>query len=83
VIFSGEKLLSFASLGTGVAPPASGWRNPVWQVPEQGFTIDSVITDLVGDVLRETGNNISATARRLGVTREFLRYRLKNRKGQG
>jgi DNA-binding NtrC family response regulator len=83
VIFSGEKLLSFTSLGTGVAPPASGWRNPVWQVPEQGFTIDSVITDLVGDVLRETGNNISATARRLGVTREFLRYRLKNRKGQG
>jgi DNA-binding NtrC family response regulator len=83
VIFSGEKVLSFASLGTGAVLPASGWRNPVWQVPEQGFTIDSVITDLVGDVLRETGNNISATARRLGVTREFLRYRLKNRKVQG
>ncbi|HZZ20917.1 MAG TPA: sigma-54 dependent transcriptional regulator [Opitutaceae bacterium] len=81
VIFSGEKLLGFATLGTGAVPAAAGWRNPSWQVPAEGFTIDSVITDLVDDVLRETDRNISASARRLGVTREFLRYRLKNRKG--
>jgi len=41
-----------------------------------------MITDLVDEVLRETGHNISATARRLGVTREFLRYRLNSRKSQ-
>jgi ActR/RegA family two-component response regulator len=45
-------------------------------VPGEGFSIDSIVTDLIDEVLRETDHNISATARRLGVTREFLRYRL-------
>lgn len=80
VIFSRQPILEFAHLGD--APPAlpAGWRNPAWRLPENGFSIDGVIADLIEDALRETNHNISAAARRLGVTREFLRYRLANEK---
>jgi DNA-binding NtrC family response regulator len=30
----------------------------------------------VAEALRKTGDNVTAASRRLGVTREFLRYRL-------
>ncbi len=80
VIFARGPHLDFESLGAPPAPAAMGWRNPAWRVPDEGFSIDSVITDLVDEVLRETDHNISATARRLGVTREFLRYRLNGQK---
>ena len=76
VIFSGRTTLDFAHLGGAAAPPAAGWRNPAWRLPESGFSVDAVIGDLITEALRETGNNVSAAARRLGVTREFVRYRL-------
>jgi len=76
VIFAGGQKLDFESLGDPPAAAATGWRNPLWRVPEEGFSVDSVVADLINEVLRETNHNISATARRLGVTREFLRYRL-------
>ena len=76
VIFGGSPQLDFHHLGGAAAPEAPGWRNPAWQLPEEGFTIDSVIADLVAEALQSSNNNVSASARRLGVTREFLRYRL-------
>jgi DNA-binding NtrC family response regulator len=83
VIFGPDDALDFAHLGapatTGVPP---GWRNPSWRLPEAGFSIDSVVDDLVAEALRETNNNVSAAARRLGVTREFLRYRLSQEKSE-
>jgi DNA-binding NtrC family response regulator len=82
LIFSRGPQLNFESLGNDVPAPTSAWRNPAWRVPELGFTIDSMVEDLIGEVLRETDHNISATARRLGVTREFLRYRLKDRESK-
>jgi DNA-binding NtrC family response regulator len=76
VIFAHGAQLDFAHLGDPPATPPAGWRNPQWRLPEQGFSIDGVVADLVDEALRETDHNISAAARRLGVTREFLRYRL-------
>jgi ActR/RegA family two-component response regulator len=38
-----------------------------------------VVNELIADALRETGDNVSAAARRLGVTREYLRYRVSDR----
>jgi DNA-binding NtrC family response regulator len=68
--------LDLAHLGPA-APAAPGlWRNPAWRLPESGFSLDAVVAELIAEALRETGNNVSAAARRLGVTREFLRYRL-------
>jgi ActR/RegA family two-component response regulator len=68
-------------LGGSAAPPAGDWRNPAWRLPESGFSVDAVINDLIAEALRETGNNVSAAARRLGVTREFIRYRLPGKSG--
>lgn len=80
IIFARGRVLDFESLGAPKQAAEAGWRNPTWRVPEEGFSVDSVVADLIDEVLRETGNNISATARRLGVTREFLRYRLTGKK---
>lgn len=76
MIFGGDGPLDFAALGGPAAPPASSWRNPAWRLPETGFSLDATIDELVAEALRETHQNVSAAARRLGVTREFLRYRL-------
>ncbi len=81
VIFHGGPALDFASLGEPAAVPPPGWRNPAWRIPDDGFSIDAVITALIDEALRETNHNVSATARRLGVTREYLRYRLSGRGG--
>ena len=83
VIFSGGEPLQFAHLtgSAGHAAPPAAWRNPVWRLPESGFTLDQVTTALIDEALRETGGNVSAAARRLGVTREFLRYRLAGNAG--
>jgi DNA-binding NtrC family response regulator len=83
VIFGAGAPLDFAHFGGAVAPAPGGWRNPAWRLPESGFSLDATIDDLVAEALRETNNNVSAAARRLGVTREYLRYRLSPEKGDG
>jgi transcriptional regulator with GAF, ATPase, and Fis domain len=81
VIFGGGAPLDFAHLGgSAVPPPASGWRNPAWRLPEAGFSLDAAMDALIAEALQETNHNISAAARRLGVTRQFIRYRLAHRK---
>ncbi len=82
VIFHGGQPLDFASLGEPAAVPPPSWRNPDWRIPAEGFSIDAVLTALIDEALRETNHNVSATARRLGVTREYLRYRLSGRSGR-
>ncbi len=78
VIFATGNQLDFAHLSPGFIPAsAASWRNPAWRLPEEGFVLDQMIDELIADALRETNQNVSAAARRLGVTREFLRYRLK------
>lgn len=79
VIFGSDGPLDFAALSGPVTPPAGSWRNPAWRLPENGFSLDAVTADLVAEALRETDGNVSAAARRLGVTREFLRYHLSGR----
>ncbi|HVU31841.1 MAG TPA: sigma-54 dependent transcriptional regulator [Opitutaceae bacterium] len=79
VIFNRGPALDLAHLGGNAAEAGPPWRNPAWRLPDAGFSIDDVIDDLVIDALRENNHNVSAAARRLGVTREFLRYRLAQR----
>ena len=78
VVFSTGPELDFAHFGSVPDAPSAAWRNPVWRLPDGGFTLDQAIDDLVACALRETNHNVAAAARRLGVTREFLRYRLKH-----
>jgi DNA-binding NtrC family response regulator len=76
VIFEEEGPLEFAHFGGGSPLPVAGWRNPGWSLPAEGFLLDEATNDLIAEALRATKGNVSAAARRLGVTREFLRYRL-------
>jgi DNA-binding NtrC family response regulator len=81
VIFGGPAL-DFAHLSGAATTSLATWRNPAWRLPEEGFSIDTVIDELITEALRETNHNVSAAARRLGVTREFLRYRLNGEKNK-
>ncbi len=86
LIFSQGATLDLATLtapeptAVSDSPATAAWRNPTWRLPESGFAIDDLVESLVTEALRETNQNVSAAARRLGVTREFLRYRLAARR---
>jgi DNA-binding NtrC family response regulator len=82
VIFSSGSALDFAQLGAVPETLPANWLNPSWRLPTEGFSVDSAVADLIALALRETNQNIAAAARRLGVTREFLRYRLNQEKTQ-
>jgi DNA-binding NtrC family response regulator len=80
LIFGGDAPLDFATLGGVSIPRAAAWRNPAWRLPETGFSLNAAVDEMIAEALRESGNNVSAAARRLGVTRDFVRYRLPSRK---
>jgi DNA-binding NtrC family response regulator len=85
VIFTPGNALDFSHLSSAGASPSApvSWRNPAWTLPPSDFTLDSVVDALIAEALRETNGNVSAAARRLGVTREYLRYRLTDDKSAG
>jgi DNA-binding NtrC family response regulator len=58
---------------------AKAWVSPDFQLPESGFSLEHAIDALIRQTLAATGGNVSAAARRLGVTRDYIRYRLKER----
>jgi len=60
---------------------ASAWLREDFVFPEEGFVLDEAIDTLVDRALAQTGGNVSAAARLLGTTRDFVRYRLKQRQG--
>ncbi|MFM7752071.1 MAG: sigma-54-dependent transcriptional regulator [Opitutaceae bacterium] len=82
LVFEDDKL-AFRSLahaeGASTASPA--WVSPAFQIPE-GFVLDQAIDALVARALRQSEGNVSAAARLLGVTRDYVRYRL-NEKAPG
>jgi DNA-binding NtrC family response regulator len=80
VIFGESSTLDFAALGAAAAPRSAAWRNPAWRLPQEGFSLDQAIDELIADAMRVSENNVSAAARRLGVTRDFVRYRLPGKK---
>ncbi len=58
------------------ASPTSNWFNPSFQFPDQGFSLEDAILQLIRQALDQTNGNVSAAARVLGVSRDYLRYRL-------
>lgn len=61
-------------------PDSSSLLNPLFELPESGFRFEEALNDLTQKVihsaLQAENNNVSAAARRLGVPRDFIRYRL-------
>lgn len=72
--------------GSTAAPDAAAtpgalpgdWLAAGWQLPSEGLVLDDVTDRFIDLALEESGGNVSAAARRLGVTRDFLRYRLQH-----
>ena len=79
LVFEDAGDLEFASLQkTGAAAGNTpGWLNGDFVFPESGFNLEVAINLLVERALRQSDGNISAAARLLGVSRDYVRYRLK------
>jgi DNA-binding NtrC family response regulator len=84
IVFEDSAELGFGHLLGGEAGRASsdedGWFNPGFRFPEQGFDLEQAIRRIIDHALAQTENNVSASARMLGVTRDYLRYRLSGQK---
>jgi two-component system, NtrC family, response regulator AtoC len=89
VVFS-DGDLTFANLaraGTSASAnavgsdPSAAWLNRDFVFPEAGFVLEDAITQLVERALAQADGNVSGAARLLGVSRDFVRYRLKGKSG--
>ena len=80
IVFEDSAELDFGHLQSSedgsAATGEDGWFNPNFRFPETGFDLEQAIRRLIEHALDQTGQNVSAAARRLGVTRDYLRYRL-------
>ena len=80
IVFEGGAELNLEQLQTPIDPKKTGaqpeWLNPGFCFPPEGFVLEDAVAALIGRALQQTDNNVSAAARLLGVSRDFLRYRL-------
>jgi DNA-binding NtrC family response regulator len=80
IVFGDGAELDLEQLPTPIDPNKAvahpEWLNPNFHFPPEGIVLDEAVAVLIGRALKQTGNNISAAARLLGVSRDFLRYRL-------
>jgi len=62
----------------GQKPPGGheSWFSAAYVFPPQGFSLEGAIHHLIERALRQSGQNVSAAARLLGVSRDYVRYRL-------
>ena len=73
ILLGADRVLDARALG--LAPPS---RAPAASGETlAGLTLEEAERRLIADALRETGGNVSESARRLGVTRMALRYRIR------
>lgn len=85
LIFSDSGELDFITIdnhekvATGLTASAS-LRNPAWSIPDEGCLFEEELGELTSQVIEEAlrleNGNVSAAARRLGVARDFIRYRM-------
>jgi DNA-binding NtrC family response regulator len=80
VVFEDSDQLNFNHLlssgGEGAPSDPRDWLNAKFAFPAQGFSLEDAINRLIQLALKQTGNNVSAAARLLGVSRDYVRYRL-------
>src|SRR5690606_5114370 len=84
LVFDDDQL-TFSSLAGAAAGSAGAagayWVSAEFQVPGTGFSLEGAVDALIRRALAQTGGNVSAAARLLGVTRDYIRYRLKETRG--
>jgi transcriptional regulator with PAS, ATPase and Fis domain len=58
----------------------------MWILPDEEFPFEEALSELTAKVIRQAldkeNQNVSAAARRLGVSRDFIRYRLEHGLGE-
>jgi len=64
-----------------VSDPGQDWLREGYRFPESGFSLEHAILRLIRSALTQTNGNISGAARLLGVSRDYLRYRLAGSRG--
>ena len=64
------------SAGATSITPQDEWFNATFRFPDSGFSLEDAILKLIRQALDQTGGNVSAASRKLGVSRDYLRYRL-------
>src|SRR5881396_755973 len=80
LVFTEGDALDFEQLQPTSRPSAAArtddWFNPDFTFPAEGFSLEEAINRLIQHGLGQTAQNVSAAARLLGVSRDYLRYRL-------
>jgi two-component system, NtrC family, response regulator AtoC len=80
IVFEGGAELNLEQLQTPIdsnkTVANTEWFDPGFRFPAEGFVLDDAISVLIKHALKQAGDNVSAAARLLGVSRDFLRYRL-------
>lgn len=83
IVFEDHDELVFDNLQTPIDPnkpiDSTGWLNPGFSFPNEGFSLENAIGVFIQRALKQSGDNVSGAARLLGVSRDYLRYRLKNK----
>ena len=73
----------FAALPDGSEPVTSdgstdGLLKAGFEFPPEGFSLEGTINEIIQRAIAQSGGNVSAAARLLGVPRDYIRYRQKN-----
>ena len=55
-----------------------GLLNAGFEFPQDGFSLEGTINEIIQRAIDQSGGNVSAAARLLGVPRDYIRYRQKN-----
>lgn len=82
IVFEDEEELSFESLTRRTPTKSPGaqnsndWFNEGYIFPPEGFSLEGAIMRMIHHALKQSKENVSGAARLLGVSRDYLRYRL-------
>lgn len=83
IVFEDEEELEFGHLVGGSSMPGSDdpndWLRAGFTYPEDGFSLEDAINRLIKLALRQSNDNVSGAARLLGVSRDYVRYRLEGK----
>ena len=58
------------------AQDSNDWLNTAFTFPDEGFDLEKEIMRLIEAAIEQAGGNVSQAARLLGVTRDYIRYRI-------
>ncbi|HLH54397.1 MAG TPA: sigma-54 dependent transcriptional regulator [Verrucomicrobiae bacterium] len=83
IVFEDRDELAFDNLQTPIDTTkpidSDGWLSPSFSFPPEGFSLEDAIGAFIQRALKQSGNNVSGAARLLGVSRDYLRYRLREK----